>query len=470
MVGKTYSTLPRDFFFGAALSGPQTEGMWQAHGKLENLWDLWSNQDIRAFRNRVGSYGGNDMGARYEEDFQIFHELGLSSCRTSIQWSRLMDADGHLNQEGAAFYHKLFAAARKAGVEVFVNLYHFDMPAYLFRRGGWESREVIEAYATYARAAFTEFGQEIEHWFTFNEPIVEPEQRYEHGMWYPFLHDYQRARTVQYGISLAHALAVGAFRDLQAAGVVREDAKIGLINCFAPPYTRENPSEDDLEAVRMTDGICNRWWLDLVTKGTLPADVVETLAARGVTLPVRTGDDAILARGVVDWLGFNYYQPRRVQAPARDADEFGNPCFADPYVWPDAVMNKSRGWEIYPQGIYDFAMTMTRDYPELEWFVSENGIGIEEDHAARTDDGSIDDTAYRVPFVRDHLRWIARAIDEGAHCRGYHYWGVIDCWSWNNAYKNRYGFVEVDLTRNYERRLKASATWLREVATTHEIS
>ena len=470
MSAQTHNQLPDDFFFGAALSGPQTEGMWQAQGKLENLWDLWSNQDIRAFHNRVGSYAGNDMGARYEQDFALFHDLGLSSCRTSIQWSRLMDADGQLNPEGAAFYHKLFAAAREAGVEVFVNLYHFDMPAYLFRRGGWESREVIEAYASYARAAFAEFGQEIEHWFTFNEPIVEPEQRYEHGAWYPFVRDFARARCVQYGISLAHSLAVGAFRELQASGVVRPDAKIGLINCFAPPYTREDPSEADLEAVRMTDGLCNRWWLDLVTKGALPADVMETLAERGVTMPVRPGDDAILAQGVVDWLGFNYYQPRRVQAPAQDVDEYGNPCFADPYVWKDAVMNKSRGWEIYPKGIYDFAMTMTRDYPDLEWFVSENGIGIEEDRAARTADGAIDDTAYRVPFVRDHLRWVARAIDEGARCRGYHYWGVIDCWSWNNAYKNRYGFVEVDLTHDYERRLKASASWLREVTATHVIA
>ncbi len=172
MSDTTYNKLPDDFFFGAALSGPQTEGMWQAHGKLENMWDLWSNKDIRAFHNRVGSYAGNDMGARFAEDFATMHELGLSSARTSV--------------------------------EVYVNLYHFDMPAYLFRRGGWESREVIEAYASYARAAFEEFGQEIIHWFTFNEPIVEPEQRYEHGNWYPFVHDYARARAVQYGISLAH--------------------------------------------------------------------------------------------------------------------------------------------------------------------------------------------------------------------------------------------------------------------------
>ena len=61
----------------------------------------------------------------------------------------------------------------------------------------------------------------------------------------------------------------------------------------------------------------------------------------------------------------------------------------------------------------------------------------------------------------------ARAIDEGAKCRGYHYWGAIDCWSWNNAFKNRYGFVEVDLAHNYQRVPKESSDWIRQVATTH---
>ena len=164
--------LPNDFFFGAAMSGPQTEGQWNQGGKLENLWDTWSIQDLGSFYNRVGSYAGNDFMAKYQEDLRILKDLGLDTYRTSIQWSRLLDADGNLNEEGAAWYHELFRASREAGLEPFVNLYHFDMPTYLFNRGGWESREVVEAYAHYADVAFHEFGQEIKYWFTFNEPIV----------------------------------------------------------------------------------------------------------------------------------------------------------------------------------------------------------------------------------------------------------------------------------------------------------
>ena len=36
-------------------------------------------------------------------------------------------------------------------------------------------------------------------------------------------------------------------------------------------------------------------------------------------------------------------------------------------------------------------------------------------------------------------------------------------------FKNRYGFVEVDLMDGYKRRLKKSAAWLKQVATTHVV-
>lgn len=73
-------TLPRDFFFGAALSGPQTEGAWRSFGKIESIWDTWSNLDLGAFYNRVGSYGGNDMSRRAREDFGLFARLGFAGA------------------------------------------------------------------------------------------------------------------------------------------------------------------------------------------------------------------------------------------------------------------------------------------------------------------------------------------------------------------------------------------------------
>ena len=55
------------------------------------------------------------------------------------------------------------------------------------------------------------------------------------------------------------------------------DARIGMICNSAPPTPRDDPTPADLEALRMNDGLTNRWWLDLVTKGALPEDVIKTL-------------------------------------------------------------------------------------------------------------------------------------------------------------------------------------------------
>ncbi len=455
-------SVPKDFFIGAAMSGPQTEGAYKKDHRLESIWDTWSDLSISDFYNKVGSYVGNNFYEKYEEDIRLFKSLHLDSFRTSIQWTRLMDQNQKLNPEGAAFYHRVCACAREQDIELFMNLYHFDMPSYLFARGGWENREVVEAYAVYARTAFREFGKEIRYWFTFNEPIVEPDQRYRNGFWYPFIKDARRGMQVQYHLSLAHSLAVYEFQKAKTEGYLLPDAKIGLINCFAPPYTKENPSPEDLEALRMEDGINNRWWLDLVTKGELPEDVLDTLRECGLAPEMRPGDEAILKQGIVDWLGFNYYHPSRVQAPEKNTDESGYPRFSDPYVWPDAKMNPYRGWEIYPKGIYDFGMKMKEEYPDLKFFVSENGMGVEHEERFRNADGEIQDD-YRIEFVEEHLEWVMKAIEDGAHCMGYHYWGLIDNWSWNNAFKNRYGFVEVDLMGNYERRLKKSAHWMKRL-------
>ena len=155
--------IPENFFVGAAMSGPQTEGAYKTGGRLESIWDTWSDLSISDFYNKVGSYVGNNFYEKYEDDIKLLKSLHMDSFRTSMQWSRLLTKDGKLNQEGAQFYHKVCKCAKENQIELFMNLYHFDMPTYLFERGGWESRDVVEAYAAYARAAFREFGSEIRY-------------------------------------------------------------------------------------------------------------------------------------------------------------------------------------------------------------------------------------------------------------------------------------------------------------------
>lgn len=125
--------IPENFFVGAAMSGPQTEGAYKTGGRLESIWDTWSDLSISDFYNKVGSYVGNNFYEKYEDDIKLLKSLHMDSFRTSMQWSRLLTKDGKLNQEGAQFYHKVCKCAKENQIELFMNLYHFDMPTVSYR-------------------------------------------------------------------------------------------------------------------------------------------------------------------------------------------------------------------------------------------------------------------------------------------------------------------------------------------------
>ena len=59
--------IPENFFVGAAMSGPQTEGAYKTGGRLESIWDTWSDLSISDFYNKVGSYVGNNFYEKYED-------------------------------------------------------------------------------------------------------------------------------------------------------------------------------------------------------------------------------------------------------------------------------------------------------------------------------------------------------------------------------------------------------------------
>ncbi len=43
-------------------------------------------------------------------------------------------------------------------------------------------------------------------------------------------------------------------------------------------------------------------------------------------------------------------------------------------------------------------------------------------------------------------------------------WTCMDNWSWLNAYKNRYGFISVDLKNAQKRTIKKSGYWFKKTA------
>lgn len=448
---------PDNFWWGTATSATQSEGRIPGDGKGDNIWDYASHHFNERFFQGVTADDTSTFYQHYREDIQRAKDIGLNSFRTSISWSRLIpDGDGEVNQQAVAFYNAVIDELHAQGIEPFINLYHFDMPMALQEKGGFENREVIDAFARYARICYQLFGDRVRYWFTFNEPLIPAEAGYLHPRHYPYVTDFRRAAQVLHHIVLAHCKAVAAWRELGLTG------QIGIIMDVIPVYPRSDSAED-LQAAAMADLFYTRSINEPILLGRYPEALVAILREHDQLPEYLAEDCTLIANTRIDLLGINYYRPRRVKAretPLAEPHGFVPERFFEEYIMPGRRMNTSRGIEIYPAALYDIAMVVKERYGNLPWFVSENGIGIQDEEQFMVN-GQIQDD-YRIAFLKEHLGYLHQAMADGSNCLGYHMWTFIDCWSWQNAYKNRYGFYRLDLATQ-QRSLKKSGQWFSMV-------
>jgi beta-glucosidase len=196
----------------------------------------------------------------------------------------------------------------------------------------------------------------------------------------------------------------------------------------------------------------------------------------------RPGDEQIM-KVPLDWIGFHYYT-RRIVSDASGAfhpsssggglateteDTAGGP---DRYTQAIGVMPAEGpltdgGLEVWPRGIYDLVMQITREYnhPILE--ITESGCGYL-DTPYEKDNGHVPDTR-RIDFFREELSELARAIADGAHVRAFHAWSLLDNFEWADGYTQRYGLTYVDF-RDQKRTVKDSGLWYGHVAASNRLN
>ena len=456
---------PENFWWGAATSGPQSEGRFnKAH---RNIFDYWYDTDPDAFFDKVGPNVASNFYNSFREDIDLMKQVGLNSVRTSIQWSRLIKdfETGEVDADAVRFYNEVIDEFIAKGIRPVMNLVHFDIPVELLHQyGGWESKKVVDLFVIFARKCYELFGDRVKDWITFNEPMVIPEGGYLYKFHYPLKVDGKAAVQIIYNINLASAKAVQAYHEYRdKAGI--KDGRIGIVINLTPAYPRSE-SPEDVAAAHFAEIFKNNAFLDPAVKGEFPAELVKILTDDGVIWESEPEELEIIRNNTVDYLGVNYYHPARAKARETALDEslgwLPEKHFED-YEWPEARINPHRGWEIYPKAIYDIAINVRDNYGNIPWYISENGMGVEGEAKFRNADGVIDDD-YRIDFIKEHLEWLHKGIEEGANCFGYHLWTPIDCWSWMNAYKNRYGLIAVDDLATQKKTIKKSGVWFKSLS------
>lgn len=453
---------PKDFWWGAATSGPQTEGRF--HKEHANMFDYWYDIAPDEFYNHVGPDTASNFYNSYKEDIALMKSVGLNSVRTSIQWSRLIDdlESNSVNAEAVTFYNNVIDTFVENGITPIMNLHHFDLPIELFEKyGGWESKKVVDLFVGFAEKCFTLFGDRVKYWVTHNEPMVVVDGGYLYQFHYPQLVDGKKAVQVAYNLNLASAKTIARFKEL---GLPERGGKIGTVLNLTPTYAASD-SAADLEAAHIAELWNNKMFLEPAIFGHFPAELVDILKNDSVLWQSTPEELAVLKANTIDFLGVNYYHPNRVQAPDIAPNSVGEwlpTRYYDEYQMPGRRMNIDKGWEIYPQAVYDIALNIKNNYGNIPWFLSENGMGVSREERFMNDAGVIDDD-YRIDFIKEHLQWLHKGISEGSNCFGYQVWTPIDCWSWKNAYRNRYGLISNNIHTQIKT-VKKSGHWFKTVA------
>lgn len=456
---KEQLVFPHGFLWGAAASGPQTEGIKEK--KHQNVWDAWYQREPDRFYNNWSANIACDTYTRYKEDVKLMKNINMNSFRTSIQWSRLIDdfETATPNKQAVEFYNNYFDELIANDIMPIVNLYHFDMPQQLMEEyGGFESKHVVDLFVKYAQVCFELFGSKIKKFLVFNEPIVPVEFGYFYDAHVPNKVDPKLGIQVAYNSMLAQARVINLYRKLNI------DGEVGTALNITPAYPRSQHPED-LKASEICDLIINRSFLDPAVKGKYPRKLIELLDEHDL-LPAFTSKELNeIETGTVDFVGVNYYAPHRVSAKLH-VPNYNGPWMPDWYFDHYQMLGRRENPhrdnnEIYPKAIYDIAINL-RDNYRIKWYVSEIGISITNEEQFYDEATKMIDDSFRTQLFKEHMVFLHKAISEGSNCFGVHQWTFIDNWSWLNSHKRRYGFYYLDLkTRN--RHLKKHGLWFKEM-------
>lgn len=401
-----------------------------------------------------------DFYHHYKEDIALFAEMGFKMYRMSIAWTRIFPNgdDQQPNEEGLKFYDNVFDELAKHGIEPLVTLSHFDPPLALTGEfGGWTNRKMIDLFLRYCEVVFARYKDKVKYWLTFNEinmstlafgtfmgggVLVTPEENTP-ALRYRILH-HQLVASAK-AVKLGHAMIPGS--------------KIGNMIAFGAMYPLTCAPEDVLLAQRnmqmftMLPG-------DVQVRGYYPSYAEAYYRREGIDIGMTEEDAQALREGTVDFYTCSYYNTNCVSADGEKMKAEGNLMggIKNPYL-----KASEWGWQIDPIGLR-WSLHTLQDRYQIPLMIVENGLGAQDDVAA---DGAIHDD-YRIDYLREHIREMGKAVDEGVNLIGYLPWSAIDIVSAGTGeMRKRYGFIYVDKhddgTGTMARSRKDSFYWYKKV-------
>lgn len=480
------SKFPDGFLWGGATAASQVEGAWNEGGKgldtadcrpadpaltrdqrRERSFKEMTSEKLAAAKacGDAGIYPfrwGSDHYHRWEEDLDLFAEMGMKVYRLSVSWARIFPNgdDAEPNAEGLAYYRRVLEGCRARGIKVFLTMLHYSIPINLVERyGGWKNRKLVDLYLRYAKTLFENYGDLVDYWLPFNEMnagrflpfngtalIRDREEHFDQAVYQALHHEF-----------LASALAV------KMAHEMLPGSKIGCMIARFCHYAATCSPADQLQR-QHEEQYTNWFYTDIMARGAYPAYMRRYFDLKGIEIQMEPGDEEILRGGTADFISFSYYFTQVSTTDDAWEKTDGNLVIAskNPHL-----PTSEWGWQEDPIGLR-ITLNQLWDRYQKPLFVSEFGLGATDVLEA---DGTVHDP-YRSGYLARHLSAMGDAIEDGVQLFGCTIWGIIDLVS-NGSIEmsKRYGVIYVDAddagNGTFDRYRKDSFYWYKDVIATN---
>lgn len=437
---------PKDFVWGVATAAAQIEGAAFEGGKGASIWDVFSVLPGKIKHGDTPTTAC-DFYHRYEQDIRLMKEMGIKSFRFSFAWSRIIpDGEGAVNQEGIQFYKRMLACLKANGITANATMYHWDLPYALQMKGGFGNRNIVKWFAHYAEVLLENFGQDVDMWVTFNEPIA-TFVGLAKGCFAPGLQDEKYARLALHHLLLCHGEVVKLFRRKKLS-----NSQIGIVVDVWKHYPGRPGCPEDMESALYNNEIEGYgMFLNPLFLGKYSEPLMDYMAEKDMVPVIEEGDMETISQKL-DFYGLNFYnglidnmEIARQKERERQMNQNGGNYQDRPEVYTEVigdVLNMLRG----------------KYHIDIPIYITENGTP----QAESSDIEELLNDDERIDYIRGVLTYLHEAIQNGADVRGYYLWSLMDNFEWSAGYEARYGIYYTDY-QTMERIPKDSAKWYCEV-------
>ena len=437
----------KDFAWGVATAAYQIEGAAHEADKGLNVWDVGSATPGRIFDGHSGDVGC-DHYHLFREDVALMKKLGIQAYRFSINWARLIPAGtGKVSEDGKRFYLELLKELKKAEIEPWITLFHWDYPYELYLKGGWLNPDSPKWFEDYAKLCAELFGDYCTHFILINEPQCFVGLGHESGGHAPFLK--LPALDV---MRVAHNVLLACGR---AEKIIRKTCKRPVQIGTAQAYWPSLPlTEADYEAAKADTFACHKnfgavnYYTDPLIFGQYPEEFEAWQKECGFSYPE---SDMQIIKSQVDFYGVNTYTGNYVTM------KDGKLAEVTP---PPTVPRTDMRWTVHPDAMYYGPKYVWERY-HLPVVYTENGVALAE---WKDLNGEINDDS-RIDFLKRYLRALHRAAQE-LPVKGYFHWSFIDNFEWAEGCSKKFGLVHVDY-ETLERTPKKSAYFYKKIIETN---